>query len=82
VAKLISVYRKEVMVHEQWVFPFNTDMTQTEGQTGIFDFKVKKITPVYETVIQSIRDPGLGFVMSGFALMFWGLIMLGVKKKA
>ncbi|MCK4993681.1 MAG: cytochrome c biogenesis protein ResB [Candidatus Omnitrophica bacterium] len=81
-AMLISVYKKDEMVHEQWVFPLDAAMSKENRHPGIFDFEVKKIIPVYATVIQAIKDPGLGFVMSGFALLFSGLILLLFKKKA
>lgn len=81
-AMLISVYREKEMVYEQWVFSDTENMTGLNSQAGIFTFEVKKIIPVYATVIQVVKDPGLGFVMSGFALLFGGMLLLLLKKKS
>lgn len=80
-AMLISAFREKEMVHEQWVLPLEQNLEDEGSSGGVFDFKIKKITPVYATVIQVIKDPGLIFVMSGFALLFCGLILLILKKK-
>lgn len=79
-AMLISVYRDKEMVHEQWVFLNTAHENGLKPKSGIFDFKIKKIKPVYATIIQAIKDPGLGFVMSGFALLFSGMLLLFERK--
>ncbi len=81
-AMLISTYRKNEIVHKQWVFPGTRNKAGFNPQAGIFDFEVKKIIPVYAAIIQVVKDPGLGFIMSGFALLFGGMLLLLLKKKS
>ncbi len=81
-AMLIRAYREKEMVYEQWIFSDSENKAGLNREAGIFDFEVKKIVPVYATIIQVIKDPGLGFVMSGFALLFGGMLLLLLKKKS
>ena len=81
-AMLISAYRKNEIVYEQWVFSDRENNTGLNKGSGIFEFEIKKITPVYATIIQVIKDPGLGFVMSGFVLLFCGMLLLLLVKKS
>ncbi len=80
-AMLISAYRQEKMVYEQWVFPNAENKGYLNQEPGIFEFEIKKIIPVYATIIQAIKDPGLGVAMSGFALLFGGMLLLLLRKK-
>ncbi|MFH1092639.1 MAG: cytochrome c biogenesis protein ResB [Candidatus Omnitrophota bacterium] len=79
-AMLISVYREKETVYDQWVFPSGENMAGLNRGEGIFEFEVKRIIPVYATIIQVIKDPGLDFIMSGFALIFCGMLLLLVYR--
>ncbi len=80
-AMLISVYNKGKIVHEQWKFT-NAEIADVfEPQVSAFEFDIKQIKPVYATIIQVIKDPGLGFVMGGFFILFSGMLLLLIRKK-
>ena len=78
-AMLISAYKQEKQVYEQWLFPYDKELS-APNNSGIFEFDIKKITPVYATKLQMVKDPGSRFVMSGFAILLCGMLLLLLRK--
>ncbi|MBU1086422.1 MAG: cytochrome c biogenesis protein ResB [Candidatus Omnitrophica bacterium] len=73
-ALLITLYQNDQSVGEEWVFIDQRISDMFSQKIEVFDFKIKRLDVFYATIIQVIKDPGLGFIWTGFLMLFSGMI--------
>lgn len=80
-AMLINVYNSDNAIYQQWIFKEEELNKLFKPEMPVFEFEIKNINPVYATVIQSVKDYGVPFIMSGFVMLLVGMAIFLLNKK-
>jgi cytochrome c biogenesis protein len=79
-AILITMYRHDQPVDQEWIFTDQKINDLVAQKIKVFDFKIKRLSLFYATIIQIIKDPGLMFVWLGFLMFFLGITLFLFQK--
>jgi cytochrome c biogenesis protein len=80
-AVMISMYRSGSLVGSEWIFKDRKINDMIAPKIEVFDFKINRLDIRYASVIQIIKDPGIGFVWTGFLMLFTGMIVFVFNKR-
>ncbi|MBI4845468.1 MAG: cytochrome c biogenesis protein ResB [Candidatus Omnitrophica bacterium] len=77
---LFGIYKQDRLWKERWVF--NGDLAQDvlSEQQNELEFEVKNLSLFYVTILQAVKDPGIGIIWSGFTLLTLSLAFIVFQK--